>query len=1273
MLKASSKSRLWLICMLIAVFGALGIAIALTLFAGLVAGIGIAVIIALLALAYFAAIKRERGDTVQPQRISATRSTGPSSEASSRYDKALDLIINGDNDQYRPQILVLTGNPAARPGLVDLAANFTRSSLLLCGYILQEPVNNRIFNKEEKIDRHFKKWMAKREVKGELVTVASDTMAMGTSIFMQTVGIGLLKPNILMMGFKTNWAKKAKEGMNEIIDYYKTIEVALSKNVALVIFRNSCCGLDHTESMRKFQINLHDLDIDNIANKNDLTITANAGKILRKEMAQDELSSEPLPRASGSSVARFKTSTVNTEAQMFVNELRKFRYPVRSGVIDVWWLQDNGGMAMFLPYLLTQEGSYLEGAKIRVFISSQKCNDPKLQTMLTKLRKYGLHTDDLHVLSTFDEMPAKEIQEDFASKIQYLNNDLVSPGQGYTSNRELKSMEERTMKYLRIAELLRENSGTADMIVVTLPQTRAEEVSPTLLMAWLDVISDRLPPVLLDRPLNHEPKVMALRNPEAHMKSSGYMGVPDAETGNYKGAITKGGKHQPDRRTFGSYGSIDSPKSSAGTRSGANGKRSMGSGYKATGNLYSSGGGGANQEYSDGYGSDGQDSYSGGSQSAYGGDEDRYSSSSSSAPTASNSYPSSSGMRPQPAEYGSSSNYGAPPPNAGYPSNQNSGYYGSSSGYGQPGYGVQQPAPGQYGTYSSYTVPPQPAYPQQPHTNSYQAGYETGYPSAPQENIYQTAQPSYPGNYGAPSAPSSYGPSGYGQSGGYVAPAQPAPTTDYNSGPSSGYGTYSSYSGSPQGGSSSGISDYGQNGGGYGNGGGYESSSQGYQNMGGSGNSDYGASSNYGSSDSGYEGGASNGGYGSDGSAPSAPANSYSGYSRGSGNGDSGAYSGGGGDSNGGAGAYSSYSGAGNSGPNNNNENMESYGSSNNNNDNYGSSGGNYQGGGDNTYSTGGAYGSESNQDNQGYSSYSKMVPPFESASSGGSYGNEDQDGRNNYGSSQGGGNQNSFSGSQSYGSSSSTQPDYSNYQGGGNEQPTSNYGSSSQGGDYGNYGNGGDQGGFNSYGNSDNYQSGAQKPSPSTYNSYAGSTQDNQGYNNNNNNNMGESYGSGGAVYGGDNGNYGPDDGQGGAVYGGQGGSAPVDYGNYNGYSGYSGQSSPTTSNSYGGGNQEQDNWDGGNNYPNEVGVDIDVDFNGQGGGGAYSPSAYSSYGGQPSDTIGGYHGGYDRVGYGTIKRKTKGRPRMRSPTAKNATTPSYGQFDGYRKKATATVLKKN
>uniref|UniRef100_A0A914D8R6 Amino acid permease/ SLC12A domain-containing protein n=1 Tax=Acrobeloides nanus TaxID=290746 RepID=A0A914D8R6_9BILA len=65
-----------------------------------------------------------------------------SSTQAHNYRNALQGVIKLDHTDehvknYRPQILVLTGHPAARPSLVDFFYNITKGkSLMMCGYIL---------------------------------------------------------------------------------------------------------------------------------------------------------------------------------------------------------------------------------------------------------------------------------------------------------------------------------------------------------------------------------------------------------------------------------------------------------------------------------------------------------------------------------------------------------------------------------------------------------------------------------------------------------------------------------------------------------------------------------------------------------------------------------------------------------------------------------------------------------------------------------------------------------------------------------------------------------------------------------------------------------------------------------------------------------------------------------------------------------------------------------------------------------------------------------
>jgi solute carrier family 12 sodium/potassium/chloride transporter 2 len=64
---------------------------------------------------------------------------------------------------------------------------------------------------------------------------------------------------------------------------------------------------------------------------------------------------------------------------------------------------------------------------------------------------------------------------------------------------ELEFHKEKTNFHLRIAEIIRENSRQASLIVVTLPLPKKGSLPPLLYMAWLDFISQNLPPFLFLR------------------------------------------------------------------------------------------------------------------------------------------------------------------------------------------------------------------------------------------------------------------------------------------------------------------------------------------------------------------------------------------------------------------------------------------------------------------------------------------------------------------------------------------------------------------------------------------------------------------------------------------------------------------------------------------------------------------------------------------------------------------------------------------------------
>ncbi|KAK7489742.1 hypothetical protein BaRGS_00019137 [Batillaria attramentaria] len=113
------------------------------------------------------------------------------------------MDVNEHVKNFRPQILVLSGYPRNRPALVDLAASITkRQSLLLCAHIFKGDMQNHL--------RHLRstaayRWFHNRQIRAFYTSIAAPTVRHGAQALLQSQGLGKLRPNTLLLGFKNNW------------------------------------------------------------------------------------------------------------------------------------------------------------------------------------------------------------------------------------------------------------------------------------------------------------------------------------------------------------------------------------------------------------------------------------------------------------------------------------------------------------------------------------------------------------------------------------------------------------------------------------------------------------------------------------------------------------------------------------------------------------------------------------------------------------------------------------------------------------------------------------------------------------------------------------------------------------------------------------------------------------------------------------------------------------------------------------------------------------
>ncbi|XP_005873594.1 PREDICTED: solute carrier family 12 member 3 isoform X1 [Myotis brandtii] len=406
---------------------------------------------------------------------------GSSVQAGS-YNMALSYSV-GLNEveehikNYRPQCLVLTGPPNFRPALVDFVGTFTRNlSLMICGHVLIKRRKQRMPELRAIANGHTK-WLNKRKIKAFYSDVIAEDLRSGVQVLMQAVGLGRMKPNILVVGFKTNW-QSAHPATVE--DYIGILHDAFDFNYGVCVMRMRE-GLNISEVMQ--------------AHINPVFDPAEDGKEASASRARPSVSGTLDPEAL---VREEQASTI------FQSEQGK-------KTIDIYWLFDDGGLTLLIPYLLGRKKRWSK-CRIRVFVGGQiNRMDEERKAIISLLSKFRLGFQEVHILPDINQKPRAEHTKRF--------EDMIAPfrlNDGFKdeatvaemrrdcpwkiSDEEMNKNRVKSLRQVRLNEILLDYSRDAALVVITLPIGRKGKCPSSLYMAWLETLSQDLrPPVILIR------------------------------------------------------------------------------------------------------------------------------------------------------------------------------------------------------------------------------------------------------------------------------------------------------------------------------------------------------------------------------------------------------------------------------------------------------------------------------------------------------------------------------------------------------------------------------------------------------------------------------------------------------------------------------------------------------------------------------------------------------------------------------------------------------
>ncbi|XP_068458407.1 solute carrier family 12 member 3 [Clinocottus analis] len=405
---------------------------------------------------------------------------GSSVQASS-YNMALSQCVGLNHVEdhvknYRPQCLVLTGPPSSRPALVDLATCFTKDlSLMICGNIVTDGPPASVADKASG-DSHVS-WLNQRRVRSFYRGVVARELRSGVNVLLQGAGLGRMTPNVLLMGFKKDRCSDSPQAAH---NYIATLHDAFDLQFGVCILRLED-GLDVSVSSQSHVVSGLDGGQESIN-----TVSASS-------------------RFQTTNTSSFPVEAAPQRSTLFQKKQGK-------RTIDVYWLSDDGGLTLLLPYLLTRRKRWAR-CKVRVFVGGDADKrEAQREEVLALIKKFRLGFHDVEVLPDIYQNPQPGSVHQFENMVDRFRLDS-NPKQDSDSgpprqqeepwmitDQELERNKAKSLRQIRLHEVLQDYSREAALIVITMPVGMRGVCPNTLYLAWLDFLShDLRPPVLLVR------------------------------------------------------------------------------------------------------------------------------------------------------------------------------------------------------------------------------------------------------------------------------------------------------------------------------------------------------------------------------------------------------------------------------------------------------------------------------------------------------------------------------------------------------------------------------------------------------------------------------------------------------------------------------------------------------------------------------------------------------------------------------------------------------
>ncbi|CAH0588113.1 unnamed protein product [Chrysodeixis includens] len=432
-------------------------------------------------------------------------SWGSSTDAQ-RYQETITNILvisqrTANIKSFYPQLLVLAGKPGLRPWLLDMAGFITKvGSFMIVADI--EPAKLSLPEREKR--RIMAEECYRREkLRAFYILLQEFNYEQGILAFLQVAGIGRIAPNVILLGYKHNWPICSHE---ILLTYYRMIRASFKHGRSVSILRvpSNMRPPDKWMSSPRSgredpswtlpdepspQETIHSRAVTVMNSDSDLELESPM-RYIAEDVPETALSVQvnqsPISSAQ-SSKSRMSARRLNYKQFNFHS----------SSIMDVWWLFDDGGMNILLPYIIARR-SNKEKMTMRIFAlpRGKQRRNTALEEVAKILNTFRIEYSQLILVEGLSEKPSDNSWKFFHSIVS--NHKCSSDDECLLSDAEAIRLHTKTTKYLRLRELLIENSYGADLVVMSLPFTR-EGTSATIYMAWLEIMSHDMPPTLFVR------------------------------------------------------------------------------------------------------------------------------------------------------------------------------------------------------------------------------------------------------------------------------------------------------------------------------------------------------------------------------------------------------------------------------------------------------------------------------------------------------------------------------------------------------------------------------------------------------------------------------------------------------------------------------------------------------------------------------------------------------------------------------------------------------